>query len=202
MKEYRNLFIYLLTFVLAACQQPKQVNVDQYLEYLDKNWYKLTDSRELNGIVYQARFLPNDYRILERFGQEIASEKLQTERQNLSDFQYFQIRLKAQTGNIMEYNMEEYESRDSRQYYYTHEFARDIFLIDGTDTLRCEAHQFISNYGISPWVSVLAAFERSHKKTAEKRIGINDHIFHNGKVILKIPASAISQIPQLTLSKS
>ncbi len=200
MKGYSIVLILVFPFVLTNCRQ-EQVNSEQYLQYLDKNWEKLTDSREMNGIVYQARFLPNDYRIIERFGREINDQKLQSERQNLSDFQYFQIRLKARTGNIMEYNTSESENPALRQHYYTHQFTKDLALIDGKDTLYCEAHQFVPNHGISPWISVLAAFKVSESKTTEKRIVINDHIFHNGKVILKIPASAISQIPQLTLDK-
>lgn len=195
------LLLVLSISIFVACKQQKQVNVAEYLDYLDKNWADLTDSREFNNITYQARFLPNDYRIIDRFGDDISQEQLDEERKNLTEYQYYQIRLKSVAGDILRFNLNDGENAQSRSDYYNYQFAENVRLLDNGDTLQCEAHQFIPNHGISPWVSVLAAF-KSTQGNKTKRIVIDDHIFHNGKVILKISASAISKIPQLTLNKS
>jgi hypothetical protein len=187
--------------LFSGCNHQKEVGVTAYVNHLDAHWAELSDSRTLNKVEYQVRFLPNDYRIIDRFGESLDGEKLQVERENLSEFQYFQVRLKAGGANIMDYQLNPGETPDSRLNYFTHNMARDLALIDGSDTLACEAHQFVTNHGISPWVSVLAAFKAT-KNENTKRLVIHDEIFHNGKVILKIPASAISEIPQLTLDKS
>ncbi|MGB0178248.1 MAG: hypothetical protein ACPF9D_13870 [Owenweeksia sp.] len=202
MNVYSKIALLLCMVSLAGCHRPGAMDAVAYSDFLDDNWHTLTDSREINGIIYQVRYLPNDYRILERYGQQLNAEMLETERQNLAEFQYFQVRLKSTRGNILETSVEEDGTSASALHYYTYNFARDIRLVNGTDTLSCAAHQFIPNHGISPWVSVMAAFRATGDQTSDKRIEINDPVFHNGKVVLKIPAKAIAKLPQLTLSKS
>ena len=188
--------------LLAGCHRPQAMDAISYSDFLDENWHALTDSREINGIIYQVRFLPNDYRILERYGSHLDSQMLETERQNLADFQYFQVRLKDTRGNILETSVDQKGTTSSALQYYTYNFAQDIRLISGKDTLSCQSHQFVPNHGISPWISVMAAFKATSDPGSDKRIEINDPVFHNGKVFLKIPAKAIAKLPQLTLTQS
>ena len=153
----------LVTIIIltASCGQRKSLNASAFLQWVDNPSNGLVQERIIDEFKFVAQYRPFEYLIAL---DKIDGQRIESSDSDYSDLQYCVIKIATTTGK-REFLSQSVQS-DAQYYeriqYYTSQAQNDIYLIDDTDTLRCQLYHFERTYGASGDGSIMYAKESNN----------------------------------------
>jgi hypothetical protein len=82
--------------------------------------------------------------------------------------------------------------------YSAFEMQKDIYLVDGMDTLPCVMFHFERSFDVTPFGHFSIAFENSgNRRFTEKQIVFTDRLFNNGTIKFLFQSEDFTKAPVL-----
>jgi hypothetical protein len=164
----------------------------KYVSSTENGYYK---EKEIEEIKYSALLKPIDY--------IRATEKLKANPEEVADdddLQYFDFRITVKNFNMefLKYNLSEPNEYAHRISYCAYDMNKDIFLIDGKDTLPCVFYHFERAFDITPFGHFILAFKPTNKKSVRaKTLIYYDNLFNKGIIKMTFLPDDLIKVPKL-----
>jgi len=113
----------------------------------------------------------------------------------MEGLQYFNFKLSTLSGIPALSN--EKTDVENKANYLLSGMQKDIFLLEGTDTLRCRMFHFEGANGILPYDNCVLAFDKNKNPDTDKTFLYRAEKLGLGWIKMTIKAEDIQRIPQL-----
>lgn len=172
-------------------------NINSFSDWMNDEANGLIKSIQNENFKIEIQYKPQEFLVsIENEG--ISNEQFIKKLKEKKELQYFNIKLQSNTGEpMLKTAIESEEEKNLRLQYYIGDFEKDIFLIDGNDTLSCSLYHFERTYGIVPFNNISVAFENVSQGKNDKTLVILDRALGFGVQQFKFKKKDIYNIPQL-----
>lgn len=218
MRSFLNILILLNLFFLVACKQGNESDLVSdglievpvakaniisftspqelvtYVAAPENGYYK---EKEIDNIKYSALLKPIDF--------IKANEALKSDGIKVSDdddLQYFDFRVTVKDFSMefLKFDLSSPDEYAQRVEYCAFKMQKDIYLIDGKDTLQCEMFHFERAYDLVPYGHFILAFVPSKNKTmiSPKTLVYHDQLFNKGLIKFTFTTNNLINVPKLS----
>jgi hypothetical protein len=178
------------------------LSVSQFNEWAaDKKNYLIRD-KELSDIKYQLSFMPKEclaYRELKNA--EYSKEQFEEAKKHYEGMSYFNFRMEVidGTGELLKHRLSSANEYNNRINYLAFEMQKDIFLVQGKDTLYPGLYHFERVFEAAPYTTIMLAFDNL-KFNPEKEFTVvcNDKLFNKGYIKYNYRTNQIIDLPNIT----
>lgn len=203
MKFIVLLYIIVLLFFLSCNGGVKVLTPEQYQIWVKKSENKLVRIKEINGFRFTTKFKPNELLILQ--SPELLNS--QSSIDSVMEIQRGVVNFVMDIGSIdgqqslLRANIVSEEDYYQRLFYYTNEVQKDLYLVEGQDTLPCAFYHFEQTYNLSPVNSLIMEFQRKEASSAYKDLHLiyDDRVLNTGIMKFQFEKSFLNNLPQLKL---
>ncbi len=185
--------------MFQACS-PVSLSPSDYVRWVENGENGLCATKQIEDFEFSILYKPLNYVALRETNKDsVTEERIEKNKDELKDLQYFTLKIKAKEGNdLLKTGISTDQEYFDRLNYLSGFMQDDIKLIEGKDTLICKLFHMERNYGLAPYNNFVLGFSAT-KNENDKLVEINDKAFGVGKVILKIKKEDIQNIPQLKI---
>lgn len=181
-----------------------------------KNWVEnpengLNVSREAGEFQFTLQYKPLDYvALINQRPEQLNRQGFMKNKEEMKELQYYTLRIDSKTGDeMLRSNLSSADEYFYRVEYFSFHLKKDLYLIDGNDSLPCVLSHFERSYALSPNNNFILAFPLSEKEkvmlakgkayTGEKTLVYDDRYLQTGPVKFTIKKDALSALPQLKI---
>ena len=201
----------LCVVALTACS-PKELDPKAYASWIENPDNGLNTTAVAGDFKFNLQYKPLTY---------VASLNLEKEHANkveflknveeLKELQYYTLRINPNGGGgeMLQTNLTSKDEYFYRVQYFSFQLKRDLYLVEGKDSLPCVFAHFERSYAVSPNNNFILAFPISEKEKSlraqgkeyltDKVLVYNDQYLQTGQVKLKIDKKSFANIPDLKL---
>ncbi len=190
--------VLVISLVIQGCGR-ESLEPSAFIQWVDQPENRLINEKTVGAFKFIAQYRPLDYMVatalVNNHNHFTSVDSLESKFRNL---QYFIIKIGTNTGN-REFLQQSVSGKDEyyeRIRYYTSMAQQDILLVDDVDTLPCTLYHFERTYSVSPYNTLLLAFQ-STGKAKNKKLIFNDQVLNTGKLIFTFNEDDINNVPKL-----
>lgn len=222
MNKKRNIAIYTLGIMLSAfvisCasdteeknddpQKSRMVHVtetvtaDEFVTWCSNEDNQLSKTKTISEMMYKVIFLPPEsmaYMELKTGSYDLETFRKTSE--SYKDMSYFNFRLQLDNagGEILKHNLRSPGHYDERVKYVSFYMERDLYLIQGTDTIYPGLYHFERAYEVVPFLTVMLAFDnKKFDREKEFTLVYNDKLFEKGLIKFNYQNRQLIDVPQV-----
>lgn len=207
-----NLYLLLGMFVFCSCNrtepsasgipyqhEKKQVAAQKYMEWNTDQQHLLYD-KQVGNFQFSVKYIPSEFMALSESGTAVSPEKHAHDLQEYTGLYYILFKIRARDDkDILTSLSSSSEAYQKLVRYFSFDIQEDLVLVENGDTLTCVLANFERTYGVSPYCTIMAGFEKKsdHKEIHHDLTFIyKDRVLQTGPVKLLIPAKDLAAIPQ------
>ncbi len=177
------------------------VSADEFVSWCSNEENQLSKSKAISEMIYRVNFLP---------AESMAYTELKTSQYDLETFQktsesyksmsYFNFRLQLNNGNgeLLKYKVNSPAHYEERIKYVSFYMEKDLYLVQGNDTVYPGIYHFERTYEVVPFITVMLAFDNTKfDKEKEFTIVYNDKLFEKGLVKFTYQNKVLVDVPQV-----
>lgn len=202
MKVHLILFLFLGFALLQGCR-PDGLSAEDYMKYVDDPSNGLIREKEVGDFIIGLQYRPAEYETIMQTGlnnltQSAFDENLKEEKK----LQFFVLRIGSadKKTDVLAQGITDQQEYYKRIEYLNAGIDKDIYLVDGTDTLSCVLHHFERTFHLAHFNTIMLAFENPHPDHIEdKTLVFDDKVFGIGRMKLTIDKKNIKNIPAIEL---
>lgn len=178
MKRIRNLLLPGLLFLFSCdgVQKFSAAELDAYAGSEKSGWVQ---RKNYNGINYVIRYRPSSLIALSEDEPDTVRVKRQEALNKMYRFN-IDIQVEGSGESPLRHGVSGLEEYNARLDYFLNQASKDIWLIDGQDTLRPAAYWFENNHNLISHETIVLNFDNTHIKSKEVQLAFNDRLFRNG----------------------
>lgn len=188
---------------VSSSSSAKVASPAEYISFIENEENGLRVTKEIERIRFTLQYKPLDLAVLSELKGKSKDEKLfRKTRKEFEGMQYFNFRVESSTGpDLLKFDGTIDDG--TKMNYLAFEMQKDLFLVDGLDTLPCRIFHYERTYNIAPYSDFILAFEESAKNNKhDKTLIFEDRLFNTGTIKLKIRREDILNVPTLIINKN
>lgn len=188
----------MISLILISCN--KNLSPEEFIQWVNNPVNGMVVHENVKEYKISLQYQPNLFLAITNTEEGNRTKELIGEQLlKREGMQYFVLRLENyQTHeSILEMDSKTEEDRIKRLSYFDYKMQSDIILVDGLDTLPCLIYHFEKNYSMTPYNSVVLAFDNS-KDIENKTLLIDGHVFDTDKIKLEIKKESLINIPRIS----
>lgn len=181
----------------------KALAPEQYMSWIKSSEKDLVKIKEVKGYRFTVKLQPAELLVLrhqERFNSQSSVD-------SLINIQKGVVNLVMDIGSadnqhpLLRANLASEEEYYQRMFYYTSEVQKDIYLVEGSDTLPCSFYHFEQTFNITPVNSMIMEFERKNPQAGYQDITLvyEDRMLNTGMLKFSFKKSFLNNLPQLRI---
>jgi len=171
----------------------------ELMKYVINEENGLTKTRDFENFGFKATYKPTNF-VIAKEGKtdELSKVKYDKLKKELGELQYIDLSIKSLStrGNALSGSIDNQEDYYERLDYFVTYMQYDISLVDNTDTLSPVLFHFERNYGLTPYSTIILAFEKGKSK-GDRTLMINDQVLGIGRVNFYFKETDILAVPKL-----
>jgi hypothetical protein len=180
----------------------EKLSVQEFITWCaDKN-NRLSKSKDIADIRYDLSYMPKEsMAILELRTEQYDYPKFQQACNHYADMTYFNFKMEVidGSGELLKYKLDSPAQYEARVKYMSFEMEKDIYLVQGKDTLRPGLFQFERIFEVAPYATVMFSFDnKKFNRGNEFTIVYNDKLFEKGFVKFKYNNNQLINIPNIS----
>lgn len=178
MKRLMNLLLPGLLFLFSCdgVEKFSAAELDAYAGTDESGWVQ---RKSYNGINYVIKYRPASLITLHEEEPDSARVKREEALNKMYRFN-IDILVEGSGQSPLRYGISGLEEYNARLDYFLNQASKDIWLIDGNDTLRPAAYWFENNHNLTSHETIVLNFDNTHIKSKEIQLAFNDRLFRNG----------------------
>lgn len=191
--KYKIIIFCVFSLLVFSCAKKKMTAID-YMRYVENEDNGLKVSKNIGEVNYTIQFKPVEYILLKENRANDPKEK------EIDGMQYYTLSfsLKKSDKDILRHDLREQNEYYERVNYFSYGLQNDIYLVEGTDTLKCNLFNYVRSYGLSPRADFILGFNKTGKNMIQdKLVVVEDKVFEGGIIKLKISEKDLENIPEL-----
>jgi len=196
-----------IILVIVSCNNPEKIiSPLEFISWIDNPENDLIVEKQLNDLLYSLEYKPAEYKTIKNLEKnDFTPEQYRNYLNEFRQFLHFILKVKNLSGNnnpIID-NVSSNEEYEQRIRYLSFDFNKDIKLISCNDTIDCTHFHFERSYNVTPYSAFSLGFQlpedySDHKKlNCDYTLWIEDKLFGNGYIFLKIENKNLIKIPQI-----
>lgn len=180
----------------------KKILPEQSRQYINDGSNGLTVENTFGNLRISCTYIPNQYGAW--YEAQRAGEPYKQVLQEMQARQYFELKISDSSGTKEFLRVDNDRGHyQQRLNYLLNDFQRDVFLLDGSDTLSCLEHHLERTFSLLPYNQILLAFDNPHPgKIQDKTLLIIDREAGGPPMRLTIHADRIKKIPAIRIKKT
>jgi hypothetical protein len=203
MMAINKCFFMVCATLLISCSK-KAVDADAYVQYINTPENGLLKKVDAGDFKIEVQLRPAEYMALQELGIDMATKEKLDSMMNGNNQEFFLLRI-GSNGNKQDALIngisteQEYFERIG---YLISNIDKDVYLVDGTDTLRCAMHHFERSYHLASYHNVLLVFDglKQHGgKRQDQFLVYDDKLLGIGKLNIRFDQKSINNIPNILL---
>lgn len=168
----------------------------KYAAWVEDETNGLYKIREDDKYILSLQYKPIDYiTVMRERTPKISKEKVQKTREELGNMEHFNFKLSTRAGKPALSNRD--VQFDNKDIYLMSGMQKDLFLLEGKDTLYCRMFHFEGANGILPYDNCVLAFDKSKQPDEDKIFLYRADKLGLGWITIPIKADAINNIPKI-----
>ncbi|MCW3104306.1 MAG: hypothetical protein JWO09_2746 [Bacteroidetes bacterium] len=216
-KHFYTLFFAAL--LLAGCTQNEELHpssgdapvlqhtgesmpLDEFMLWTADATHGLVKAKEMSDISYNLSYMPSQYMAcLELKGTDYTKEELEKASTHYAAMSYFNFRISIpkSSGELLKYELGSAAEYNDRIGYMSFRMEKDLFLVQGKDTLYPGLFHFERIYEIAPYATVMLAFDNEKfSRDKEFTIVYNDALFHKGYIKYSYRPKQLIDLPSIS----
>jgi hypothetical protein len=177
------------------------VSAGEFVSWCSNEENQLSKTKTISEMMYKVIFLPSE---------SMAYTELKTERHDFETFKqiaesydgmsYFDFRLELINGNgeLLKYNLNSAGEYEQRIKYISFHMEKDLYLVQGNDTIYPGLYHFERAYEVVPFLTVMLAFDnKKFDREKEFTFVYNDKLFEKGLVKFNYRHKQLVDVPQV-----
>ena len=196
----KNIHTYFFILFLCSCSNPF-LNEKEYIRWIAGHKDDLCITKDIGNFKIKVEYIPVDLKILQDCkGVGLTKEKYDSMRRKLDGMQYYIIRLSLKDKNfdLLQYQLKDESDYALRVKYLSFDIQQDLKLEEEGLSSPCLLSLFERTYGLSPEVTIDAAFANTHKNCSKTFVW-EDNMFNNGTINITFDKKLFNRIPNLKL---
>ena len=177
------------------------MTVQEFLTWCGDKNNKFNKSKDIADIRFNLSYLPTPcMAFLELRTESYDFPKFQEACNHYSDMTYFNFQLEVidGSGELLKYKLQSPAQYDERVKYTSFEMQKDIYLVQGKDTLLPGLFQFERIFEVAPYSKIMLAFDnKKFNKDREFTIIYNDKLFEKGFVKFNYKNKQLINLPNI-----
>ena len=175
-----------------------------YIQWLENKENKVYSEEAIGQHTFSIKYIPYEYMTIKEIGiSDLNKANFDSVKRNFQNNQYIEFSIKeADHGEII-YEGLGREEFNKRLNYYSFEFPKDVYLVDGKDTLPCLLHHLERTYQIAPGTKINLMFSGTRNSTVRaqnKTLVVYDRILGHSLIKLNLQKENIKRIPELSVN--
>ena len=199
MKNFINISLVIL--ILSGCSKGK-LEPAAYRDWVNNPANGLAIERTVGDFTVTASYRPHEFVVLNEWNpDEEQSDRSFAERmKELEGYQYINLRLdsKDKKTEVLKTALQSQQQYYERLQYLTTLIPRDVYLVDGGDTLPCTLHHYERTYKMTSFSDISLVFENKSKQTNDKILVFDDRLFGLGTLKFHFEKNNLNGVPQLS----
>jgi hypothetical protein len=190
----------LLSITLFTSCRQESLHAEGYMQYVEDPGNNLRKSKTIGKYEYILQYRPIEYIAVKESKGNASKPTLERKVRELKGLQYYTLRFSTsgKDKDVLTSDLGSKQEYYGRVSYLSFDHQNDIYMIVGSDTLRCQLYHFENNYGVAPYASIALGFDDDTMNTAATRtVVIDDKIFGNGLIQFEFNKNDINRIPSL-----
>ncbi|HSH65042.1 MAG TPA: hypothetical protein VLB84_04400, partial [Bacteroidia bacterium] len=162
--------IFLPACTLMSCGH-RELDPQAYISWMENPKNGLHASEIVGDFEFDLQYKPLSYVALKSMKKEkVNKEELLKSMQEMGDLQYYTLRINSANGKgeMLRTNLSAADEYFYRVQYFSFQLKKDLYLLDGKDSLPCVFAHFERTYAISPNNNFILAFPVSQEEKKEK----------------------------------
>ncbi len=193
----------VVSLVLLSCSDRRTLSPEQYIAWAKASQKELIKTKEINGYRFTLKFQPAELLILknaEGLTSEDALDSMKKIQKGIVNL-VMDIGSTDNQQSLLRANLAVEEEYYQRMYYYTTDVQKDLYLVEGKDTLPCVFYHFEQTFNITPVNSMIMEFERKDPNAPYKDIYFiyEDRILNAGIIKFQYKKSFLNNLPKLKI---
>jgi hypothetical protein len=186
------ILLFIMFTLFTSCNNEETLSYEKYLEYISDESNGLTKTQELNGLKYEATFIPSEIR-------QYVNLKKTGKKVKLSTNVGFKVKISMINGkDILKSNISSIKDYNMELMYLNTEMQKDFIIISGVDTTCCNL--IVPEYldGITPFITLNIIFSPKRKRlNNDIRLVYTDNLFSGEKINYLFDNNILKNLPKL-----
>lgn len=195
------LAVLLSALLHVGCTSKKEANPQELVSWVENPDRGCIKEKVIKNIGFRVAYTPTPYMAIKENGGNLTPENYQEALDRLTGLTHFNLTIFPSDGSsqdLLHYQTANMRQYQEKIYYYSFPFQKDIYLVQGADTLPCALYHFARDHGLSPQIQFALAFEQRNSKQ-DMQLVINEKVFGSGPLHFLIEQEAIEGIPSLKI---
>lgn len=199
-----------LGLLFTGCAK-MELSDSEYRAWIAEPDNGLSREEQQNFLKVSIKYMPDDYvALLDCKAARPAEDCLSRRKQEIIGQQYYQFRLALNDPgetDLLKYGISSPTDYSYRVQYCSSHLQGDLELEENGRRYPCKLLHFERTYGMAPYLSFLAVFDRSpqeqkalkanQQKINDKTFYYNDQLFNLGTIKLSLSGSDLTALPRL-----
>jgi hypothetical protein len=175
--------------------------LDRFAAWVIDKENHLAKEKTISEINFQLSYAPKEcLAYLELKDEEYTKEKFAETVQHYNGMTYFNltIGLNEGEGELLKYKLRSPQQYNDRVNYLSFQMQKDIYLIQGKDTLYPGLYNFERIFSIAPHITVMLAFDNAKFRAGEEfTVVYNDKLFDKGFIKYNYASKQLIDLPNI-----
>jgi hypothetical protein len=176
--------------------------VEEFVKWVGDKENGLSKIKEISEMNYHLSYMPKEcLAYMELKNDNLTKSKFDETLAHYEGMTYFNLRieLKGGQGELLKYNLSSPQQYNERINYMAFEMQKDIFLVQGNDTLMPGMFHFERIYEVAPFATVMLAFDnKKFNPESEFTVVYNDRLFNKGYIKYNYKQKQLIDLPNLS----
>ncbi len=187
-------FMFFISIMLLGCKD--NLEPVEYARWVENENNGLQISKTQGDYIFSLQYKPVEYIVaMQQRKPQIQSKLLKQEKEKMEGLQYYNFKIAKQSGGAV--LSENTVDIPDKEIYLLSGMKKDLFLLEGTDTLYCKVFHFENSNGLTPYDNCVVAFEKNKNTATDKTFLYRGNKLGIDWVKLDVKAEAINRVPNL-----
>lgn len=198
---------FLAVFIVGGCAWvgiKEELDPERYVAWFNEHAKDYNHQKQLGGYKFTVGFQPREAVILAEFGDKSRIDKQYYSQRDSSLAGLLSCRFTLEpedhSATLLEYQTSGPEEYGARLNYFLNEAQKDIYLLQGADTLKCRMYHFENTYGLQKKNTISLMFEEPSPDKGDIEFVFADRVLNVGTVIFTQEIKKLNNTPKLKLN--
>lgn len=186
---------------LSLSNTKTELPLEQLVQWVSKEENDLSKIKEISEMSYHLSYMPKEcMAYMELKNKAYSEDELQKVLSYYNEMTYFNFRieLKKGQGELLKYELKSPQQYTERISYVSFEMQKDIYLVQGKDTLLPGLYHFERTFDVAPFTTVMLAFDnKKFNPNDEFTVVYNDRLFNKGFIKYNYKPKQLIDLPNL-----
>ncbi len=186
---------------LSLSNTKTELPLEQLVKWVGEKENDLSKTKDISEMTYHLSYMPKEcMAYMELQNKSYSKEELQKALGYYNAMTYFNFRieLKEGQGELLKHDLSSPQQYNDRINYVSFEMQKDIFLVQGKDTLFPGLYHFERTFDVAPFTTVMLAFDNEKFNPSDEfTVVYNDKLFNKGFIKYNYKPKQLIDLPNL-----